>query len=55
MPGIKEIISFKLYGETFADVHVYTDGDKKLAVYRRHLMSRDEALLLADFITQNVR
>ena len=47
-------IPFKLYGETFAKVVVYMDGYCTLDVYMS-AWSHDEALLLADFITQNVR
>lgn len=51
---VKEIIFLKLYGDVYACVHVHEDNDRTLVV-RRCDWSRDEALLLADFITQNVR
>ena len=52
--GIQNIIPLKLYGETYAEVVVFADGDRRLNVLRQ-LWFRDEMLLLADFITQNVR
>ena len=51
---IEQYIPLKFYGETFADMVVYKDGDRTLYVYRDD-WSRDEALSLADFIAQNVR
>ena len=51
---IEQYIPLRFYGEIFADVVVGKDGSRTLYVYKDD-WSRDEALLLADFITQNVR
>ena len=51
--AVAQVIPFKLYGETYAEVIVFADGYRSLNVLRQ-LWFRDEMLLLADFIRQHV-
>ena len=51
--SIAKLIPLKLYGETYAEVVVYADGDRQLRVYREFWF-HDETLLLADFIKEHV-
>ena len=46
----EKVIPLKLYGETYAEVTIFSDNYRSLRVLRER-WGRDEALLLADFIT----
>jgi len=48
-----EYIALKLYGEAVATVIVMPSWDRRLVV-ERHFWTRDEALILADWIKEHL-